>query len=133
MLFLTPDNDFAGKDQTITSDEIKETTANMWESWFFHVHHLCSLGKKKREICLAPNAVLYIDTPSIFFVLLYNSFTLKIIFFSMIFCLQNDYKLYKRIQLYTKSSISKLKRSKGFSFTSLKAKASITVSIHLNQ
>ncbi|XP_020887868.1 ferredoxin-thioredoxin reductase catalytic chain, chloroplastic isoform X2 [Arabidopsis lyrata subsp. lyrata] len=29
MLFLTPDNDFAGKDQTITSDEIKETTANM--------------------------------------------------------------------------------------------------------
>ncbi|VVB09337.1 unnamed protein product [Arabis nemorensis] len=29
MLFLTPENDFAGKDQTITSDEIKETTANM--------------------------------------------------------------------------------------------------------
>ncbi|CAH2045085.1 unnamed protein product [Thlaspi arvense] len=29
MLFLTPDNDFAGKDQTITSEEIKETTANM--------------------------------------------------------------------------------------------------------
>ncbi|CAF1858951.1 unnamed protein product [Brassica napus] len=29
MLFLTPDNDFAGKDQTITSDEIKETTAHM--------------------------------------------------------------------------------------------------------
>ncbi|CAI9111093.1 OLC1v1011231C1 [Oldenlandia corymbosa var. corymbosa] len=29
MLFLTPDNDFAGKDQTISLEEIKETTANM--------------------------------------------------------------------------------------------------------
>ncbi|KAK9741369.1 hypothetical protein RND81_03G100600 [Saponaria officinalis] len=29
MLFLTPDNDFAGKDQTISLDEIRETTANM--------------------------------------------------------------------------------------------------------
>ncbi|XP_074294685.1 ferredoxin-thioredoxin reductase catalytic chain, chloroplastic [Silene latifolia] len=29
MLFLTPDNDFAGKEQTITLDEIRETTANM--------------------------------------------------------------------------------------------------------
>ncbi|KAG5254580.1 ferredoxin-thioredoxin reductase catalytic chain [Salix suchowensis] len=29
MLFLTPDNDFAGKDQTITFEEIKESTANM--------------------------------------------------------------------------------------------------------
>ncbi|XP_039024398.1 ferredoxin-thioredoxin reductase catalytic chain, chloroplastic-like isoform X1 [Hibiscus syriacus] len=29
MLFLTPDNDFAGEDQSITSEEIKETTANM--------------------------------------------------------------------------------------------------------
>ncbi|PPS00069.1 hypothetical protein GOBAR_AA20593 [Gossypium barbadense] len=29
MLFLTPDNDFAGQDQTITLEEIKETTANM--------------------------------------------------------------------------------------------------------
>ncbi|CAL1391978.1 unnamed protein product [Linum trigynum] len=28
MLFLTPDNDFAGKDQVITLDEIKEATAN---------------------------------------------------------------------------------------------------------
>ncbi|XP_038994333.1 ferredoxin-thioredoxin reductase catalytic chain, chloroplastic-like [Hibiscus syriacus] len=29
MLFLTRDNDFAGQDQTSTSEEIKETTANM--------------------------------------------------------------------------------------------------------
>ncbi|KAJ4707572.1 Ferredoxin-thioredoxin reductase, catalytic chain [Melia azedarach] len=29
MLFLTPDNDFAGQDQTITLDEIKTSTANM--------------------------------------------------------------------------------------------------------
>uniref|UniRef100_A0A803MBZ7 Ferredoxin-thioredoxin reductase catalytic chain, chloroplastic n=1 Tax=Chenopodium quinoa TaxID=63459 RepID=A0A803MBZ7_CHEQI len=29
LLFLTPDNDFAGKDQTITLDEIRELTANM--------------------------------------------------------------------------------------------------------
>ncbi|XP_050225464.1 ferredoxin-thioredoxin reductase catalytic chain, chloroplastic [Mercurialis annua] len=29
MLFLTPENDFAGKDQVITLEEIKETTANM--------------------------------------------------------------------------------------------------------
>ncbi|KAG4395702.1 hypothetical protein GLYMA_19G013800v4 [Glycine max] len=29
MLFLTPDNDFAGNEQTITLDEIKESTANM--------------------------------------------------------------------------------------------------------
>ncbi|KAL3378803.1 hypothetical protein AABB24_004631 [Solanum stoloniferum] len=29
MLFLTPDNDFAGEEQTITMEEIKETTANM--------------------------------------------------------------------------------------------------------
>lgn len=29
MLFLTPDNDFAGQEQTITLEEIKETTANM--------------------------------------------------------------------------------------------------------
>ncbi|KAH9623826.1 hypothetical protein KSS87_014514 [Heliosperma pusillum] len=29
MLFLTPDNDFAGKEQEITLDEIREATANM--------------------------------------------------------------------------------------------------------
>ncbi|KNA16966.1 hypothetical protein SOVF_084430 [Spinacia oleracea] len=29
MLFLTPDNDFAGKEQTITLDEIREVTSNM--------------------------------------------------------------------------------------------------------
>ncbi|CAN1726074.1 Ferredoxin-thioredoxin reductase catalytic chain, chloroplastic [Linum perenne] len=29
MLFLTPDNDFAGKDQTISLEEIKEATSNM--------------------------------------------------------------------------------------------------------
>ncbi|KAJ9135257.1 hypothetical protein P3X46_032463 [Hevea brasiliensis] len=29
MLFLTPENDFAGKDQKISSEEIRETTANM--------------------------------------------------------------------------------------------------------
>ncbi|CAN0857513.1 Ferredoxin-thioredoxin reductase catalytic chain, chloroplastic [Linum grandiflorum] len=29
MLFLTPENDFAGKDQTISLEEIKEATANM--------------------------------------------------------------------------------------------------------
>lgn len=29
MLFLTPDNDFAGEDQTISLEEIRETTANM--------------------------------------------------------------------------------------------------------
>ncbi|KAL9323373.1 hypothetical protein ACSQ67_008230 [Phaseolus vulgaris] len=29
MLFLTPDNDFAGDEQAITLDEIKESTANM--------------------------------------------------------------------------------------------------------
>ncbi|KAH7847885.1 hypothetical protein Vadar_031279 [Vaccinium darrowii] len=29
MLFLTPDNDFAGQEQAITLDEIKESTANM--------------------------------------------------------------------------------------------------------
>ncbi|KAG5527327.1 hypothetical protein RHGRI_028277 [Rhododendron griersonianum] len=29
MLFLTPDNDFAGEEQAITLDEIKESTANM--------------------------------------------------------------------------------------------------------
>ncbi|KAL9259765.1 Ferredoxin-thioredoxin reductase catalytic chain, chloroplastic-like protein [Drosera capensis] len=29
MLFLTPDNDFAGTDQTISSEEIKEATAYM--------------------------------------------------------------------------------------------------------
>ncbi|GMG99347.1 hypothetical protein Nepgr_001187 [Nepenthes gracilis] len=29
MLFLTPDNDFAGKEQTISLDEIAETTANI--------------------------------------------------------------------------------------------------------
>ncbi|PNY12426.1 ferredoxin-thioredoxin reductase catalytic chain chloroplastic-like [Trifolium pratense] len=29
MLFLTPDNDFAGNEQTITLDEIKESTENM--------------------------------------------------------------------------------------------------------
>lgn len=29
MLFLTPDNDFAGTDQTISLEEIKATTANM--------------------------------------------------------------------------------------------------------
>ncbi|KAI4366641.1 hypothetical protein MLD38_022494 [Melastoma candidum] len=29
MLFLTSENDFAGTDQTITLDEIKESTANM--------------------------------------------------------------------------------------------------------
>ncbi|CAM8995371.1 hypothetical protein QQ045_007847 [Rhodiola kirilowii] len=29
MLFLTPENDFAGREQTITLDEIRETTANM--------------------------------------------------------------------------------------------------------
>ncbi|CAA6672514.1 unnamed protein product [Spirodela intermedia] len=28
MLFLTPDNDFAGSDQRISTEEIKETTAN---------------------------------------------------------------------------------------------------------
>ncbi|OAY29901.1 ferredoxin-thioredoxin reductase catalytic chain, chloroplastic isoform X1 [Manihot esculenta] len=29
MLFLTPENDFAGKDQKISLEEIRETTANM--------------------------------------------------------------------------------------------------------
>lgn len=29
MLFLTPENDFAGKEQVISLDEIRETTANM--------------------------------------------------------------------------------------------------------
>lgn len=29
MLFLTPDNDFAGQDQSISLDEIKESTANL--------------------------------------------------------------------------------------------------------
>ncbi|KAK9052428.1 hypothetical protein SSX86_029057 [Deinandra increscens subsp. villosa] len=29
MLFLTPDNDFAGNEQVISMDEIKESTANM--------------------------------------------------------------------------------------------------------
>ncbi|KAL1538609.1 ferredoxin:thioredoxin reductase [Salvia divinorum] len=29
MLFLTPDNDFAGDEQAITLEEIRETTANM--------------------------------------------------------------------------------------------------------
>ncbi|ESR44251.1 hypothetical protein WN944_005414 [Citrus x changshan-huyou] len=29
MLFLTPENDFAGQDQSISLDEIKESTANM--------------------------------------------------------------------------------------------------------
>ncbi|XP_062151305.1 ferredoxin-thioredoxin reductase catalytic chain, chloroplastic [Alnus glutinosa] len=29
MLFLTPDNDFAGKEQVISLDEIREATANM--------------------------------------------------------------------------------------------------------
>ncbi|KAL3833207.1 hypothetical protein ACJIZ3_007943 [Penstemon smallii] len=29
MLFLTADNDFAGQDQTISSEEIKESTSNM--------------------------------------------------------------------------------------------------------
>ncbi|XP_057769442.1 ferredoxin-thioredoxin reductase catalytic chain, chloroplastic [Salvia miltiorrhiza] len=29
MLFLTPDNDFAGQEQAITLEEIRETTANM--------------------------------------------------------------------------------------------------------
>lgn len=29
MLFLTEDNDFAGKDQTISIDEIKESTVGM--------------------------------------------------------------------------------------------------------
>ncbi|KAF3950900.1 hypothetical protein ACB098_01G277300 [Castanea mollissima] len=29
MLFLTPDNDFAGKEQTISLDEIRATTANI--------------------------------------------------------------------------------------------------------
>lgn len=29
MLFLTPDNDFAGQDQTISLEEIRESTANM--------------------------------------------------------------------------------------------------------
>ncbi|XP_031274684.1 ferredoxin-thioredoxin reductase catalytic chain, chloroplastic [Pistacia vera] len=29
MLFLTPDNDFAGQDQTISLDEIRSSTANM--------------------------------------------------------------------------------------------------------
>ncbi|KAJ8750155.1 hypothetical protein K2173_014070 [Erythroxylum novogranatense] len=29
MLFLTPENDFAGKDQTIALEEIKETTAHL--------------------------------------------------------------------------------------------------------
>ncbi|CAK7328077.1 unnamed protein product [Dovyalis caffra] len=29
MLFLTPDNDFAGKDQTVSLEEIREATANM--------------------------------------------------------------------------------------------------------
>ncbi|CAO2840545.1 unnamed protein product [Amaranthus hypochondriacus] len=29
MLFLTPDNDFAGKDQTISLEEIREVTKNM--------------------------------------------------------------------------------------------------------
>ncbi|XP_011098528.1 ferredoxin-thioredoxin reductase catalytic chain, chloroplastic isoform X2 [Sesamum indicum] len=29
MLFLTPDNDFAGQEQVISLEEIKETTANM--------------------------------------------------------------------------------------------------------
>ncbi|KAK6913168.1 Ferredoxin thioredoxin reductase catalytic beta subunit [Dillenia turbinata] len=29
MLFLTPENDFAGKDQTISLDEIRESTSNM--------------------------------------------------------------------------------------------------------
>ncbi|KAL5740210.1 hypothetical protein ACOSP7_029086 [Xanthoceras sorbifolium] len=29
MLFLTPDNDFAGQDQSISLDEIKSSTANM--------------------------------------------------------------------------------------------------------
>lgn len=29
MLFLTPENDFAGKDQTITLDEIREVTSNI--------------------------------------------------------------------------------------------------------
>ncbi|OIW12415.1 hypothetical protein TanjilG_04164 [Lupinus angustifolius] len=29
MLFLTPDNDFAGQEQTITLDEIKESIVNM--------------------------------------------------------------------------------------------------------
>ncbi|KAL3629257.1 hypothetical protein CASFOL_026479 [Castilleja foliolosa] len=29
MLFLTPDNDFAGQEQAISLEEIKETTANM--------------------------------------------------------------------------------------------------------
>ncbi|KAI4366640.1 hypothetical protein MLD38_022494 [Melastoma candidum] len=32
MLFLTSENDFAGTDQTITLDEIKESTANMKDS-----------------------------------------------------------------------------------------------------
>ncbi|XP_057463913.1 ferredoxin-thioredoxin reductase catalytic chain, chloroplastic-like [Actinidia eriantha] len=29
MLFLTPDNDFSGKDQTISLEDIRETTSNM--------------------------------------------------------------------------------------------------------
>ncbi|XP_050382743.1 ferredoxin-thioredoxin reductase catalytic chain, chloroplastic isoform X3 [Argentina anserina] len=29
MLFLTPENDFAGKEQIITMEEIRESTANM--------------------------------------------------------------------------------------------------------
>ncbi|KAL3526458.1 hypothetical protein ACH5RR_011114 [Cinchona calisaya] len=29
MLFLTPENDFAGKERTISLEEIKETTANL--------------------------------------------------------------------------------------------------------
>jgi hypothetical protein len=29
MLFLTEDNDFAGKDQAISLDEVKESTAGM--------------------------------------------------------------------------------------------------------
>ncbi|XP_024517598.1 ferredoxin-thioredoxin reductase catalytic chain, chloroplastic isoform X2 [Selaginella moellendorffii] len=29
MLFLTPENDFAGKDQTISADEIKDLTASL--------------------------------------------------------------------------------------------------------
>uniref|UniRef100_A0A7N2KZQ5 Ferredoxin-thioredoxin reductase catalytic chain, chloroplastic n=1 Tax=Quercus lobata TaxID=97700 RepID=A0A7N2KZQ5_QUELO len=29
MLFLTPDNDFAGKEQAISLDEIRATTANI--------------------------------------------------------------------------------------------------------
>lgn len=47
MLFLTPDNDFAGQEQTISLEEIKESTKNMWPTtvlnslWNFFYLYVC--------------------------------------------------------------------------------------------